>query len=285
MLEVCYRCGVKAMTVYAFSVENFNRTRYEVETLMALMKLKLTQMSEHGELFERYGARVRVLGQRELLTPDVLEAIDRAEEITKKNTDAILNVCFPYVSRNEMTMAIRNTVGDWLHPVGEREWAFSQARIEQNIRSRNLSTATVELNGQSPTPSALSDTEDSTVESNQPATPPNFAPSTDPKSSKRFSFPDPESIDVMTLDEHMYTAGMPPVDLLIRTSGVERLSDYLLWQVHEKTDIKFVSCLWPEFDLWHFIPVLVEWQWRQRKRETDRKVVRRRGRNHAIKVQ
>lgn len=63
------------------------------------------------------------------------------------------------------------------------------------------------------------------------------------------------------------TADAPPLDLLVRTSGVERLSDFMLWQCHENTSIVFLKCLWPEFDLWHFLPVLVEWQWQQKKIE------------------
>ena len=62
----------------------------------------------------------------------------------------------------------------------------------------------------------------------------------------------------------MFTADMHALDLLLRTSGVERLSDFMLWQCHEDTDIVFLKCLWPEFDLWTFLPVLVEWQWRRR---------------------
>jgi ditrans,polycis-polyprenyl diphosphate synthase len=67
----------------------------------------------------------------------------------------------------------------------------------------------------------------------------------------------------------MYTAGAPPLDLLIRTSGVERLSDFMLWQCHEHTSIVFLKCLWPEFDLWQFLPVLVEWQWWRRREMGD----------------
>lgn len=76
---------------------------------------------------------------------------------------------------------------------------------------------------------------------------------------------DPETITAETLTDNMLTAGAPPLDLLIRTSGVKRLSDFMLWQCHEKTSIVFLDCLWPEFDLWHFLPVLVEWQWQKKK--------------------
>lgn len=284
MLEVCYRCGVKVMTVYAFSIENFQRSQYEVDSLMSLMKLKLTQLSEHGELFEQYGASVRVLGQRELLAPDVIEAIDRAVELTKDNGDAILNICFPYTSRNEITTAIKSTVEEYSHPVPEREWAFSQSGIEHKIRARNLSASPLEKpNGISPTPSATSDTEESTVESNQPATPPSYAPPMAPKGDSYLSYPDPESISSATLDDHMFTAGMPPVDLFIRTSGVERFSDFLLWQVHQDTDVKFVPCLWPEFDIWHFIPLMLEWQWKRRKLESEERQFRRKRDRKVVK--
>jgi ditrans,polycis-polyprenyl diphosphate synthase len=73
----------------------------------------------------------------------------------------------------------------------------------------------------------------------------------------------------------MYTAGCPPLDLFIRTSGVIRLSDFMLWQCHQNTPIVFLKCFWPEFDLWHFIPVLLEWQWGQKRKERDEKPRRR----------
>lgn len=88
----------------------------------------------------------------------------------------------------------------------------------------------------------------------------------------------PETITAETLDSHMYTAGCPPLDLFIRTSGVTRLSDFLLWQCHRDTHIRFVDCYWPEFDLWQFIPILLEWQWRQGQKAREERQPRRRGR-------
>lgn len=83
--------------------------------------------------------------------------------------------------------------------------------------------------------------------------------------------PDPETITPETLDSNMYTAGDPPLDMFVRTSGVERLSDFMLWQCHQDTQLFFLKCMWPEFDLWRFLPVLIEWQWRQRQKEMDEK--------------
>lgn len=77
-------------------------------------------------------------------------------------------------------------------------------------------------------------------------------------------YPDPETITSETIEDRLFTAGDPPLDLLVRTSGVKRLSDFMLWQCHEDTQLVFLDCLWPEFDLWQFLPVLVEWQWKQK---------------------
>lgn len=85
ILEVCYKSGVKVVTVYAFSIENFNRSKYEVDALMEMAKVKLSQLSQHGELLDRYGASVRVLGSRSMLKPDVVAAIDKAVEMTQNN--------------------------------------------------------------------------------------------------------------------------------------------------------------------------------------------------------
>jgi ditrans,polycis-polyprenyl diphosphate synthase len=88
------------------------------------------------------------------------------------------------------------------------------------------------------------------------------------------TFLDPESISAQTLNDNMMTADAPPLDLLVRTSGVERLSDFMLWQAHENTSIVFLKCLWPEFDLWQFLPVLVEWQWQQKKLQEEQQRTR-----------
>ena len=99
-------------------------------------------------------------------------------------------------------------------------------------------------------------------------------PSEKDDSQNEPTFLDPESISAQTLNDNMMTADAPPLDLLVRTSGVERLSDFMLWQAHENTSIVFLKCLWPEFDLWQFLPVLVEWQWQQKKLQEEQQRVR-----------
>lgn len=317
ILEVCYKAGVTHVTIYAFSIENFKRSKYEVDALMDLAKVKLTQLSQHGDLMDRYGASIRVLGQQELLKPDVRRAMDRAVEMTSRNGNAVLNVCFPYTSRDEMTTAIRDTVDEWSQPLPQRtgESPFKQDRIAQNIRKQNKSkgngigigigienenrddTQTYlrppkSIISPSSSTTSLSSESDSTNDSASPlsstttlhpsASPPLLP--TDVKEPLHIPpaiatthpfhhhhhhhstyYPSPESITSSTLTSHMFTADNPPLDLLVRTSSVHRLSDFMLWQCHQQTEIAFLDVLWPEFDLWTFLPVLWEWQWRQKK--------------------
>ena len=288
ILEVCYKSGVKYVTIYAFSIENFKRSRYEVDGLMDMAKTKLVQMSQHGELFDRYGAAVRVVGDRSLVREDVLQQVDRAVELTKHNENAVLNVCFPYTGREEITHSIRETVREYsTPPVDSRpreKRPFSETHIQRNIRSRQLSTLAEE--DSDPTQQstkddgvAASDAESTSMSeqdldsSSYPPAPssqtshspsPTLNPTTPISKSKVSNLPDPESITAQTLTKNTYIDAPPP-ELLVRTSGVNRLSDFMLWQCHENTEVKFLDCLWPEFDLWHFLPVLVEWQWRHKK--------------------
>lgn len=265
VLEICYKCGVKVVTVYAFSLENFHRPKYEVDGLMQLAKVKLEQLIQHGELLDRYGASVRVLGRLDLIPPDVLEVVEKATAATSHNKTCVLNICFPYTSREEMTTAIRTTVEEYSTTPRPHSTPFSQSRITQKILSKQGdktdALASIE---ESPSP-PLSDDQDDAVSTSTTL-------HSDPSTSKSGGgeniaiYPNAETITPETIDKHMYTSGCPPLDLFIRTSGVERLSDFLLWQCHQDTHIFFLKCFWPEFDLWHFLPVLVEWQYRQKQK-------------------
>ena len=262
---------MKVVTIYAFSIENFKRTKYEVDALMDMARTKLSQLAQHGALLDRYGACIRFLGQRELLKPDVAKAIDKAVAMTSHNKHAILNICAPYTSHDEITTSIRETVIDYSKPLpSQQHRSFSESHITHNIRAQHLSAATLKVRSHSPSSSATSDTEDSVSSSTtlNPDSPPEeqiLPDYEDLKAKDRETYPDPETITPQVLTDHMFTAGLPPLELLVRTSGVERLSDFMLWQCHQNTDIVFLKCLWPEFDLWTFLPVLAEWQWKRRK--------------------
>lgn len=79
------RLGVRCVSVYAFAIENFKRSQDEVDALMALAEDKLTEMCKHGELLERHGIRLNVLGRKDLLPPRVQEVVRRAEDLTRHN--------------------------------------------------------------------------------------------------------------------------------------------------------------------------------------------------------
>ena len=108
------------MTVYAFAIENFKRAPEEVSALMNLAGTKLAEMCEHGALLDRYGVRLNVIGRTELFPPAVRAAVERAEEMTRGNNRAVLNLCMPYASRDEMAQAVqdavRQTLDDRLDP-------------------------------------------------------------------------------------------------------------------------------------------------------------------------
>lgn len=285
ILEVCYKSGVRVVTIYAFSIENFKRSKYEVDALMDMAKTKLVQLSQHGALLDRYGASVRVLGDKSLMREDVQEQIDRAVEMTKHNDSAVLNVCFPYTGREEITHSVRQTVQDFNTPPNRPplKRPFSETHIQRNILSRNLPDVEEEEASRE-VPTAPSDdadsvsTQDLDASSHMDPASSQTSNSTSPvvkaTARKAVKLPDPENITAETLTKNMYTYDAPPLDLLIRTSGVARLSDFMLWQVHENTEIKFLDILWPDFDLWHFLPVLVEWQWRQKKLAEGGKLVK-----------
>lgn len=291
ILEVCYRSGVKAVTIYAFSIENFKRSKFEVDALMEMARVKLSQMAQHGEILDRYGAKVRILGRLELLRPDVLAAVDRAVDMTKNNGDCVLNICFPYTSRDEITSAIRDTVAEYSQPLQSAHSSpsltrtpFSEDHIAQNIRSR---TVNGKLDDSSTEGDSVS--ESSTLGDDDAQKPdqqnklyqsesalssaatlhlpdrPTKDGTTASSGSEPPVFKSPETITRQTLAEHLLTHDNPPLDLLVRTSGVERLSDFMLWQCHENTEIAFLDILWPEFDLWQFLPVLLRWQRRVSK--------------------
>ncbi|KAJ5505818.1 hypothetical protein N7453_004775 [Penicillium expansum] len=272
ILEVCYKSGVKVVTIYAFSIENFKRSKFEVDALMEMAKVKLSQMAQHGDLLDRYGAKVRVLGRLDMLKPDVLEAVNKAVDMTSRNGDRVLNICFPYTSRDEITSAIRDTVEDYTTPIQQSRSAaaasrFSESHIADNIRAQTLGSTTQESHSDSESTSGSSAQDDDafprhdysdrvygSVSSCSSSTTLHLGNQQDPKGG---SPPTPGDW------------GYSPLDILIRTSGVERLSDFMLWQTHENTEIVFLDVMWPEFDLWHFLPVMLGWQRRISKSRQD----------------
>ena len=195
---------------------------------------------------------------------------------------AVLNISAPYTSRNEMTTAIRSTVIDYTKPpLPSSKRPFSERRIARNIQSQRCGNGDggdkSPSHTLSPMPLLEEGVEGESFQndisfSTATSTTLNASPSDSISRSRSpvpTNLPDPETITANTLTDKMFTAGIPPLDLLVRTSGVERLSDFMLWQCHQNTSVVFLDCFWPEFDLWHFLPVLLEWQFQKLREQKD----------------
>jgi ditrans,polycis-polyprenyl diphosphate synthase len=188
-------------------------------------------------------------------------------------------------------MAVKDTVAAYNKPKRRalRRQNFSETHITRNIQAQQLATVKEEPEKpRTPSPAPPKSDNGKDVEKELDVGPRDSASTSSatidvsaqpsiPSADLAQAYPDPEEITAETLDAHMYTKHDPPLDMLIRTSAVERLSDFMLWQAHEKTAIYFLECLWPEFDLWQFLPILVEWQWMRRK-EAEKEALEGRGR-------
>ncbi|KAI9312459.1 di-trans,poly-cis-decaprenylcistransferase [Dichotomocladium elegans] len=183
------RDWIEAVTVYAFSIENFRRSQDEVEYLMDLFRKVFSSFCEKNELIDTYEICVHFCGNLDYLPPDIAELARRVMERTQHYKTRIFNICCPYTSRDEITTAIRENV----RLVQEKKIAI-------------------------------------------------------------------EDITEASVQNQLSTSSSPPLDILVRTSGEVRLSDFLLWQANEGCQIQFVECYWPEFSLWKFLPILLEYQ-------------------------
>ena len=105
----CKALGIFELTVFALSKENLNRSPVEVETLMSLCKDQFARLARNGGVFETEKIKIRILGDLSLLPPDVSQSLRRTEEITKNNTEGVLNVCICYNSRDEIEQALTNS--------------------------------------------------------------------------------------------------------------------------------------------------------------------------------
>jgi undecaprenyl diphosphate synthase len=182
--------GIKYLTLFGFSSENWKRPEAEVTDLMGLMRHYLrTEIKE----LERNGARLRVLGEREGLAADIVSLISEAEQRTAGNTRIFVNIAINYGARAEIAAAAR--------------------RLAQDVRDGRL---------------------------------------------------DPNAIEEGTLSRALMTADMPDPDLLIRTSGEQRLSNFMLWQ-SAYAELMFVDTLWPDFGKAQLEAALADFARRERR--------------------
>lgn len=182
--------GVKFLTLYAFSTENWKRPKAEVEFLMKLPQEFLTL--EIRDLMAK-NVQIRLMGNREGLPDHTLRAVEEAVERTSGNNGLVLTFALNYGSRKEMIDAIKC--------------------ISRDVKDGKLS---------------------------------------------------PDEIDVSHMESHLLSAGLPDPDLLIRTSGELRLSNFMLWQL-AYSEMWFTDVYWPEFSDEHFYEAVREYQRRARR--------------------
>ena len=187
LLETAGRAGVKTLTLYAFSTENWQRPQSEVKTLMRLFLE--TARKKVPELNER-GARLRFLGRREGLPERVLEALQEAEELTAHNESLDVYIALNYGGRAEIVDAARRMAADGVPP---------------------------------------------------------------------------EEMDEETFARYLYAPDVPEVDLVIRTSGELRVSNFLLWQI-AYAEFFVTDTLWPDFSPEEFMQALSSFASRSRRR-------------------
>ncbi|PZQ44961.1 MAG: isoprenyl transferase [Micavibrio aeruginosavorus] len=183
--------GIKYITLFSFSSENWSRPAEEITELMRLLRMFLR--SETADL-HRNNVRLRVIGSRKELSADIVELIENAENLTKDNDALFLNIALNYGSRNEILEAAAS---------------YAKQMAEQGIA-------------------------------------PDFA-------SAEEYFP-----------QHLMTKGIPDPDILIRTSGEQRISNFLLWQC-AYTELVFTSTLWPDFSKSDLESAIADFQKRERR--------------------
>lgn len=192
VLEWCLEIGVRMLTVYAFSTENVDRERDEVDSLMRMFAVNFRKLGD-DERVHKHKIRVRVLGQKELLPADVREAIQFAETRTKDYGEYFFNLAVGYGGREEIVHAIR--------------------KVAEAVKGGTL---------------------------------------------------DVDDITEKTFSEFLYTKDMPDPDLILRTSGEERISNFLLWQL-AYSELYFSDIYWPGFRKIDFLRAVRSFQQRKRR--------------------
>ena len=190
ILETAADMKIPYITLYAFSTENWQRDKAEVDYLMGLLRQYLN--SEIKEIEDR-GARILFIGEREMLANDIIVKMSELERRTKNNKDFTLCIALSYGSRAEIVAAAKKA-------------AILVAEGELKVND----------------------------------------------------------IDEKTFSNLLYTAGIPDPDLVIRTSGEQRISNYLLWQI-AYSELYFTKTLWPDFSAEEFKAIISDFNSRERR--------------------
>jgi undecaprenyl diphosphate synthase len=189
-IETCAKLGIEFLTLYAFSSENWNRPKLEVETLM---KLLVNSLKKELKTLQDNNIKLNAIGNLEKLPKSAYTELLDVIEATKENTQMTLTLALSYGSRDEIVSAVRN--------------------ISNKVKNNIISI---------------------------------------------------DTIDDSIINEHLYTQNLPDVDLLIRTSGEHRISNFLLWQI-AYAELYFTDVLWPDFKEQHLYEAIISYQKRERR--------------------
>ncbi len=189
-IEAASDIGTEAVTLYAFSTENWNRPKLEVDALMSLL---ITTLKKELPVFQKKNVQVRAIGNIDSLPNKARKVLESVIEQTKTNSKVTLTFALSYGSREEIVNAVKE--------------------ISKKIVNNELSV---------------------------------------------------KEIDENIINNHLYTFSLPEVDLVIRTSGEQRISNFLLWQI-AYAEFYFTEILWPDFRRDDFLKAVIEYQSRERR--------------------
>lgn len=190
IVQACAKLGIENLTLYAFSTENWNRPKLEVEILM---KILVNSLKKELETMQKNNIKLNSIGSLENLPKSVQKELLDVIEKTKNNTRMTLTLALSYGSREE----ILNTV----------------KKISNKVKNNIISV---------------------------------------------------DAIDESIFNSHLYTHNLPDVDLVIRTSGEHRISNFLLWQI-AYAEFYFTDVLWPDFSEQHLYEAIISYQKRERR--------------------
>jgi undecaprenyl diphosphate synthase len=190
VVETSAELGIENLTLYAFSTENWNRPKLEVQTLMRLL---VSSLKKEIKTLQDNNIKLAAIGNLNSLPKKVFKELHEVIEQTKGNARMTLTLALSYGSREELINTVKEI----------------SIKVKNNIIS-------------------------------------------------------PEIIDESIINEHLYTRNLPDVDLLIRTSGEQRISNFLLWQI-AYAELYFTDVLWPDFTKQHLYDAIIEYQKRERR--------------------
>jgi undecaprenyl diphosphate synthase len=189
-VECCAKLGIKNLTLYAFSTENWNRPKLEVDTLMNLL---IKSLKNELKTLQKNEIRLNSIGNLTLLPKSAQKELLEVINKTKDNQQMTLTLALSYGAREELICAIK--------------------KISDKVKNNIISS---------------------------------------------------DSIDETIINQHLYTHNLPDVDLLIRTSGEHRISNFLLWQI-AYAELYFTDVLWPDFTEENLYEAIISYQKRERR--------------------